>query len=370
MSGMAPWSSRSPNPHTTGERPNISSWSGKEKKRASVTHGNAIEGSKKVLHWEPTIEKTGWRASKERKQSDSTNFVERLEGKHGKSVAVAHKKENHQLTKTKQSLENLKHLQDHKMDQEEKKLRKLLLKPSADDEVENLTFVPILPSSPPRRPSAGRISFLIPSHTSMPQLISQSTSTLYFPASLIRYPVINPIWQSFLKNALRQIKRSSDDFSTYRDPDLPRTYSNYLNTLKEANRRLMSDSDGPDNMASTIPRLNIPRRSSLDPTNQFLQDSFSSRKGLNSKVIDPSSGFQTYDRKMKNLVDRSPIAVAPLLKPHEVLSCRYLRLSKNNIQTLLKLCKEAGMEVDIHPHMNESEMNANKIFTQKHSVAL
>ncbi|XP_007474895.2 uncharacterized protein C16orf78 homolog isoform X2 [Monodelphis domestica] len=317
MSGMAPWSSRSPNPHTTGERPNISSWSGKEKKRASVTHGNAIEGSKKVLHWEPTIEKTGWRASKERKQSDSTNFVERLEGKHGKSVAVAHKKENHQLTKTKQSLENLKHLQDHKIDQEEKKLRKLLLKPSADDEVENLTFVP-----------------------------------------------------SFLKNALRQIKRSSDDFSTYRDPDLPRTYSNYLNTLKEANRRLMSDSDGPDNMASTIPRLNIPRRSSLDPTNQFLQDSFSSRKGLNSKVIDPSSGFQTYDRKMKNLVDRSPIAVAPLLKPHEVLSCRYLRLSKNNIQTLLKLCKEAGMEVDIHPHMNESEMNANKIFTQKHSVAL
>ncbi|XP_044515661.1 uncharacterized protein C16orf78 homolog [Gracilinanus agilis] len=313
---MAPWSSTSPHLLATGQNPNISSWSGRDKKRASATHGNPAESSKKLLHWEPTTEKTRWRTSKERKRPDSTNFMERLEGKHGKSVAVAHKKENHQLTKTKQSLENLKHLQDHKMDQEEKKLRKLLLKPS-DDEVENLTFVP-----------------------------------------------------SFIKNALRQIRRSSDDFSTHRDPDIPRIYTTYLNTLKEANRRLMSDSDGPDNMSSTIPRLNIPRRSSLDPTNQFLQDAFSSRKGLNSKVIDPSSGFQVYDRKMKNLIDKSPITVAPMLKPHEVLSCRYLRLSKNNIQTLLRLCKEAGMDVDIHPHMSESEMNANQIFTRRHSVAL
>uniref|UniRef100_G3X0U6 Uncharacterized protein n=1 Tax=Sarcophilus harrisii TaxID=9305 RepID=G3X0U6_SARHA len=130
--------------------------------------------------------------------------------------------------------------------------------------------------------------------------------------------------------------------------------------------------DGPEILISTTPRLSILRRSTLDPNvNQFLQDTFSSRKI--SKVIDPSSGLQGYDRKIKNLIEKTPYIkpeTSTLLKPEEVLSCRYLRLSKNNIQTLLRLCKEAGMEIDIHPHMNESEMNANKIFTQKPSIAL
>lgn len=49
---------------------------------------------------------------------------------------------------------------------------------------------------------------------------------------------------------------------------------------------------------------------------------------------------------------------------------RYLRLSKNNIRTLLKLCKDAGMNVDIHPHMVEGEIDAKKVFNQNPSVAL
>lgn len=49
---------------------------------------------------------------------------------------------------------------------------------------------------------------------------------------------------------------------------------------------------------------------------------------------------------------------------------RYLRLSKNNIRTLLKLCKDAGMNVDIHPHMIEGEIDAKKVFNQNISVAL
>lgn len=49
---------------------------------------------------------------------------------------------------------------------------------------------------------------------------------------------------------------------------------------------------------------------------------------------------------------------------------RYLRLSKENIRTLLKLCKDAGMNVDIHPHMVEGDIDAKKVFTGICSVAL
>ena len=51
-------------------------------------------------------------------------------------------------------------------------------------------------------------------------------------------------------------------------------------------------------------------------------------------------------------------------------SHRYLRLSENNVRTLLKLCKHAGMNVDIHPHMLEGEIDAAKMFSQNVSVAL
>ncbi|KAG8513162.1 putative protein C16orf78 [Galemys pyrenaicus] len=73
----------------------------------------------------------------------------------------------------------------------------------------------------------------------------------------------------------------------------------------------------------------------------------------------------TYERKLKSLMDKSAepkMEVVKMLKPEEVLSCRYLRLSKNNIRTLLKLCKDAGMNVDVHPHMVEGEIDAKKVF--------
>jgi hypothetical protein len=69
-------------------------------------------------------------------------------------------------------------------------------------------------------------------------------------------------------------------------------------------------------------------------------------------------------------------AILVKVRPHDFLSplptfsLRYLRLSKNNIKTLIKLCKDAGMDVDIHPHMVEAEIDAKKIFGQRLSVAL
>ncbi|XP_043838159.1 uncharacterized protein C16orf78 homolog [Dromiciops gliroides] len=274
MSNLAPWSSFLPHTTNTMERPSISSWSGRDK-RKGIYHVKPTEVTKmsdlKPIHWEPTKQKMGWRASRESKQSDIAHIMERLERKQGKTLAVAHKKDN---------------------------------------------------------------------------------------------------YQSFLRNALRQMKRPSEESST-QDPDVPKVFSSYFTTLKDANKKLMGDLDGPEVVMSATPRMSIPRRSSMDPnSNQFMQDTFSSsRKGVTPKVTDPSSSFQGYDRKMKS-PSVKPEATSTLLKPQEVLSCRYLRLSKNNVQTLLKLCRESGMDIDIHPHMNESEMNANRIFNRKPSIAL
>ncbi|XP_057566795.1 uncharacterized protein C16orf78 homolog [Hippopotamus amphibius kiboko] len=81
----------------------------------------------------------------------------------------------------------------------------------------------------------------------------------------------------------------------------------------------------------------------------------------------------SYERKLKSLMEKGTepkMEMVRMLKPEEVLSCRYLRLSKNNIRTLLKLCKDAGMNVDIHPHMVEEEIDAKKVFNRNVSVAL
>lgn len=81
----------------------------------------------------------------------------------------------------------------------------------------------------------------------------------------------------------------------------------------------------------------------------------------------------SYERRLKSLIDKGaePRAdIMRILKPEEVLSCRYLRLSPNNIRTLVKLCKDAGMAVDIHPHMVEAEIDAKKVFSQTSTVAL
>ncbi|KAM9047122.1 uncharacterized protein C16orf78 homolog [Megaptera novaeangliae] len=81
----------------------------------------------------------------------------------------------------------------------------------------------------------------------------------------------------------------------------------------------------------------------------------------------------SFERKLKSLMEKGnepKMEMVRMLKPEEVLSCRYLRLSKNNIRTLLKLCKDAGMNVDIHPHVVEGEIDAKKVFNQNISVAL
>ncbi|XP_045298626.1 uncharacterized protein C16orf78 homolog isoform X1 [Leopardus geoffroyi] len=104
------------------------------------------------------------------------------------------------------------------------------------------------------------------------------------------------------------------------------------------------------------------RQSIIDP---MLQDPlFSTRRStlLRDWVVGRMPEV-SYERKLKSLMEKGAepkVETVRMLKPEEVLSCRYLRLSKNNIRTLLKLCKDAGMNVDIHPHMVEGEIDAKK----------
>ncbi|XP_041506498.1 uncharacterized protein C16orf78 homolog isoform X2 [Microtus oregoni] len=112
------------------------------------------------------------------------------------------------------------------------------------------------------------------------------------------------------------------------------------------------------------------RQSSIDP---ILQETMfgTRRSGLMRDW--PSKAPDNYDRKLKSLMEKGTepkMETAKMLKPEEVLSCRYLRLSKNNVKTLIKLCKDAGMDVDIHPHMVESEIDSKKIFDRRLSTAL
>ncbi|XP_045389723.1 uncharacterized protein C16orf78 homolog [Lemur catta] len=109
----------------------------------------------------------------------------------------------------------------------------------------------------------------------------------------------------------------------------------------------------------------------LDPGAQ--ENVYGTRRGnfLRDWTIKTSDSL--YERKLKSLMEKGTelkTESAKMLKPEEVLSCRYLRLSKNNIRTLLKLCRNAGMNVDIHPHMVEAEIDAKKVFSRTHSIAL
>ncbi|XP_069312527.1 uncharacterized protein C16orf78 homolog [Eulemur rufifrons] len=109
----------------------------------------------------------------------------------------------------------------------------------------------------------------------------------------------------------------------------------------------------------------------LDPGMQ--ENVFGTRRGNFLRDWASKTSDSLYERKLKSLMEKGTelkIESAKMLKPEEVLSCRYLRLSKNNIRTLLKLCRDAGMNVDIHPHMVEAEIDAKKVFSRSHSTAL
>ncbi|XP_076693671.1 uncharacterized protein C16orf78 homolog [Callospermophilus lateralis] len=138
---------------------------------------------------------------------------------------------------------------------------------------------------------------------------------------------------------------------------------------KESSRKSELDIKDAIALESTQRPSMFRRQSSIgDP---LLQEAiFSSRRGTLIRDWGSKAQDASFERKLKTLMDKSTepkMESLKMLKPEEVLSCRYLRLSKNNIRTLLKLCKDAGLNMDIHPHMTESEIDSKKVFGRSSS---
>ncbi|XP_076772195.1 uncharacterized protein C16orf78 homolog [Arvicanthis niloticus] len=190
---------------------------------------------------------------------------------------------------------------------------------------------------------------------------------------------------TFNKSHIRVVKKESSIYRKGTETDkrskrlsmIPSSFSRDVSKKSGASgsRRTSesTDIDIKDVIAlETNSRVNAFRRqSSVDPG---LQESmFGSRRAGLLRDWANKAPDNNYERKLKSLMEKGiepKMENAKMLKPEEVLSCRYLRLSKNNIKTLIKLCKDAGMNVDIHPHMVEAEIDAKKIFGQRLSVAL
>ncbi|XP_032710529.1 uncharacterized protein C16orf78 homolog [Lontra canadensis] len=183
---------------------------------------------------------------------------------------------------------------------------------------------------------------------------------------------------AFLKQSRRQSTKKDGDPTMHGkiygsvDPKGKRLSMIPSSYTKDGPRK--SDLDIKDAIALESIQRSLPyhRQSVLDP---LLQETpvFGRRSTLLRDWVLSRSTDISYERKLKSLMEKGTEPKAELvrmLKPEEVLSCRYLRLSKNNIRTLLKLCKDAGMNVDIHPHMVEGEIDAKKVFNQNPSVAL
>uniref|UniRef100_A0A4W2C7S3 Uncharacterized protein n=1 Tax=Bos indicus x Bos taurus TaxID=30522 RepID=A0A4W2C7S3_BOBOX len=258
----------------------------------------------------PTERKLVWRSAEERRMSDLTRVLEWLERRQGK------KKQALQKSKPKVVIprQNLK---------EEKKTKTALKHQGA------------------RRRSQGNQQVAFSEQASGQNSKEDETSALY--------------------RRLYRVEAKGKRLSSLTPSTNP----------KDTPRR--SDLDIKDAVAQESAQrpMQYRRQSVIEPV---LQDTaFAQRKSTVFREWGGKIPDASYERKLKSLMEKGTepkMEMMKMLKPEEVLSCRYLRLSKNNIRTLLKLCKDAGMNVDIHPHMIEGEIDAKKVFNQNISVAL
>uniref|UniRef100_F1REZ4 Chromosome 6 C16orf78 homolog n=2 Tax=Sus scrofa TaxID=9823 RepID=F1REZ4_PIG len=177
---------------------------------------------------------------------------------------------------------------------------------------------------------------------------------------------------AFSEQASRQTSKDEEASILYRRLYRVGAKGKHLGSLAPGSYSKKADLDIKDAIAQESTQRSIPylRQSIKD---SILQDPFAPQKSTLWRDWMGKMPDISYERKLRSLMEKGmepKMDTARMLKPEEVLSCRYLRLSKNNIRTLLKLCRDAGMNVDIHPHMVEGEIDTKKVFSQNMSVAL
>ncbi|XP_055477516.1 uncharacterized protein C16orf78 homolog [Psammomys obesus] len=265
-----------------------------------------IEDTKNLM---PTERKSTWRSAEERRMSDLTRVLEWLERRQGKKKRALQKKEE-EASQTNEKI-------GKKTPAPKKKL---------DRPGHKVTF----------------------HKTLVPRTVKKQDVSAYHKGPDLKVKRTSLTSSSFSRDTLKK----SGELATARVTSITTELDIKDVIALETNTRVSP----------------FRRQSSVDP---ILQETmFGNRRvGLwaNKAPENP------YERKLKSLMEKGTepkIESSKMLKPEEVLSCRYLRLSKNNIKTLIKLCKDAGMDVDIHPHMVESDIDSKTIFKNQHAVSL
>ncbi|XP_061450687.1 uncharacterized protein C16orf78 homolog [Rhineura floridana] len=296
-----------------------------------------------------------------------------LDNKRAKALRVSNDRETFQLKKIRRSLDSMKTMNDNLLKQEERKVRKWLKKQAQ-----------ISPST-----SYKTLYYKTSSYPASSQ--EQNTDTR--PAS--RKESINIPWTQFgdhLPNFVSFLrlptKRPSNDRKNSKDPtpfsgmDLP------MQTIsaRNAQRNSVYNAFPPNRdsrKGSSLGQPSLDNSISLQEAMAF----FPSLQRLSTRgdrfsqstlhLHKPVSGFPLLQKKLRSMLKKEweeekskPLEQLPEIKPEEFLSCRYLRLSQSNINTLLKLCKESGIYIDLHPHMKESDIDVSKVLSSNPSKAL
>nr|XP_060644274.1 uncharacterized protein C16orf78 homolog [Anolis sagrei ordinatus] len=195
-----------------------------------------------------------------------------------------------------------------------------------------------------------------------------------------------PSFVSFLRLPTKRPscdRKSSKDLTPFSGIDLPMQTLSSRSIIPRSSVSNMSHANRDSWKASISkqPSLNnsisVQEAMALFPSLQRLSTRGDKLSLSMAHLPKPISGFPSLQRKIKNIMEKERevekfklFEPLPQIKPEEILSCRYLRLSQSNIDTLLDLCKESGIHVDLHPHMKESDIDVSTVLSSSTSREL
>ncbi|XP_072322893.1 uncharacterized protein [Scyliorhinus torazame] len=293
-----------------------------------------------------------------------------IDGRNARVLKVSNEREKCRLLKTTRALEHLntrneqsRRLEKYKIEKNLEKLKTI----STQKILTNLRKLPdkvskILPSEDRRqvsvKPSSDTLRSQFGDHLpkfasylqSSPKRTAQSTLKSSLPFSRLSLPINTPASRNM----------DSPNKNTISMPG-----SVNLNKLSKYSTSYSRSSQIPSGIGSrgTVTRM---------PSLSKVLSSAGSKPLIESR--ETIYGFLSFDKKLNEMLAKvtnedvkGQSTSTETLKPAEVLRCRYLRLSQNNISTLLKQCEESGLQVDIHPHMQESEVNVDGVFSRSYS---
>ncbi|XP_025030465.1 uncharacterized protein C16orf78 homolog [Python bivittatus] len=299
-----------------------------------------------------------------------------LDNKRAKSLRVSNDREIFQLKKIRRSLDSMKIMNESLLLQEERKVKRWLRSQAPISPTSSYKALYYKTSNYPEssqdqtttdtQPASGKDSLDIP--------WSQFGDHLSNFVSFLRLPTKRPIYDRKHPKNLTPFSGMDLPVQTLsaRNANAPR---NTIYGMTSPNREIRkARTSKQPNLENSI---SLQEAVALFPSLQRISTK-KEKLSLSSLYFQsPMTGFSALQKKLKDMLEKEredenfkvpqPL---PEIKPEEILSCRYLRLSQSNIHTLLELCKESGIYIDLHPHMKESDIDASSILSLTTNRAL